>query len=235
MTYEADVVAAKTHLAILKSDYMDAIDAYLSSTPPTSPQAKTAALEIQKKGTAYFNHAEEFVGNSDLLGAHRSDLWAQGFAEDCAEILSSMPAHYKFLVNSFQHFQDLRDLSVFPGQTAFANMQRMVVAYLSRKLTKELRQSLIQAGIPVYGFDNQATPNSSMKFKKILAFAFGISTIIVVLAFAFIFSEPTRFQRAVLWAILSMALAGVASVIPGFIEVNLRSFGILAGGRLLCL
>jgi len=40
-----------------------------------------AILSGQPTGGAYFNYAEEFVGSSHLLGAHKSALWAQGFAE----------------------------------------------------------------------------------------------------------------------------------------------------------
>jgi hypothetical protein len=64
-----------------------------------------------------------------------------------------------------------------------------------------------------------------------LAYIFGAVMIGVVLVIALVLPEPTRFQRAVIWAILAMALAGVASVIPGFIEVNLRKW-VVAGGAL---
>ena len=233
MTFERDVVTTKAKLAVLKAEFMDSLNAYMAVPSKTDLAAKSAVLEAQKKGTAYFNYAEEFVGNSDLLGAHKSDLWAQGFAEDCAEILASMLDYYKFLAKAFQQVPELRGLRTTPGQTAFANMQRMVVEYLNGKLAKDMRQKFFAAGLPVYGFDNQVTPKSSTKLNTVLSYIFGAVMVLVVLSIALAVPDPSPFQRRVFWAILAMALAGVASVIPGFIEVNLRKWvGVVAGGAL---
>jgi hypothetical protein len=231
MTQQQDVVRARNELAKLKSAYMAAIDAYLSTETKSGPEAKAAVLEVQKLGAAYYNYAENFVGDSDLLGAHKSDLWAQGFAEDCAEYLGSMLDHFRFLAQAFEKLADLRDLKTMPAPTAFANMQRMVATYLTGNIAKDLRQRFVASGLPVYGFDNDVTPKSSSKMKTIMSYAFGAVFICLVLIIALTNPQPSRFQSAVFWAVLAMALAGVASVIPGFIEVKFRTW-LFAGGPL---
>lgn len=231
MTQQQDVVAAKAQLASLKELHMTAIRAYTNCPSKSNDEAKEAALEIQRRGTAYFNYAEEFVGNSDLLGAHSSDLWAQGFAEDCVEILGSMPDHYQLLSIAFGNVPELRGLATTPGPTAYANMQRMVVLYLDGKTSKDLKKKFSTAGLPTYGFDNEVTRKSSSKQKTILSYAFGVIFVVAILIITLAIPEPSRFQRAVFWAILSMSLAGVASVITGFIEVKLGKW-LIAGGAL---
>lgn len=231
MTQQQDVVQAKSRIEDLKQEYMQALHRYLPVQPKSSPEARDAALEVQARGAAYFNCAEEFVGNSDLLGAHRSDLWAQGFAEDCAEHLRSMPQHFGFLSQVFENVPDLRNLSTKPGATAYANMQRMVVEYLTPEIAKELRKVFVEAELPVYGFDNKVTVKSSSTMKTLSAYAFGLVFVAVVLAIAYNTPEPTRFQAAVFWAVLALALAGVASVIPGFVQVTIPKW-VVAGGPL---
>ena len=231
MTQQQDVVRARNELAKLKSDYMVAIDAYLSTEPKSGPEAKAAVLEVQKLGAAYYNYAENFVGDSDLLGAHKSDLWAQGFAEDCAEYLGSMLDHFGFLAQAFEQLPELRALKTTPAPTAYASMQRMVATYLNGNLAKDLRKRFIASGLPVYGFDNEVTPKSSSNMKTIMSYAFGTVVIGLILIIALTNPQPSRFQAAVFWAVLAMALAGVASVIPGFIEVKFRKW-LVAGGPL---
>ncbi|MEG1766933.1 MAG: hypothetical protein RR311_00585 [Comamonas sp.] len=215
----------------IKSDYMVAINAYLAAEPKSGPEAKAAVLEVQKLGSAYYNYAENFVGDSDLLGAHNSDLWAQGFAEDCAEYLASMLDHFSFLAQAFEKLPELAALKATPAPTAYANMQRMVATYLNSDLAKDLRKRFIKSGLPTYGFDNEATPKSKFNIKTILSFSFGIVLVCLILIITLTNPQPSKFQAAVFWAVLAMALAGVASVIPGFVEVRFRKL-LVAGGSL---
>lgn len=229
MTQQQDVVRAKAELADLKKSYMAALSTYVSMDSASSPAARDAVLEIQRLGAAYYNYAEGFVGDSDLLGAHKSDLWAQGFAEDCAEYLNSLLDHFSFLSIAFDKLPELRALKVSPAPTAYANMQRMVTIYLKSDLAESLRKRFIESGLPVYGFDNEVTAKSSSNTKTIVAFIFGVVFVAIELIIALYNPEPTRFQAAVFWAVLAMALAGVAAVIPGFVEVRYRAY-LVAGG-----
>lgn len=231
MTQEQDVVKAKKQISTLKEEFATSLRTYMAVEPKDGPTAKDAALECQKRGAAYFNYAEEFVGNSDLLGAHRSVMWAQGFAEDCAEILSSMPAHFKFLKQAFSRIPELKVVTPVPGFTAFANMQRMAVAYLSDDLVRNMRSTFEAENLPSYGFKHEAKHPMNKQTSIVLAFTFGVVFVSVMLLIAFLKPDPTEFQYTVFRAVLAMSLAGIAVVIPGFIEVRVSKF-LVAGGAL---
>lgn len=67
--------------------------------------------------------------------------------------------------------------------------------------------------------------------ERIVVFAFGSVFIVALLTLAIKFPEPTRFQYEVFKVVLSLAVAGVSAMIPGFVEVNLPSW-VKAGGAL---
>jgi hypothetical protein len=67
--------------------------------------------------------------------------------------------------------------------------------------------------------------------ERYLAFAFGVIFVIVLLVLAIKFPEPTPFQYTVFRIVLALAAAGVAAMIPGFLNVNL-SKAVRAGGAL---
>lgn len=224
-TKEQDVVAAKKTLADLKSSYMAAIQSYIKS------QRLPELLACQQAGASYFNFAEEFVGNSDLLGAHRSDLWAQGFAEDCAEILKSMPEHFTLMRIGFENLSTISLKSYLPGSTAYANMQRMVVRYLSSKEANKIRNTFNENNLATYGFTNQAKEFMSKKTQTILSFGFGVSFVIVMLVISFIQPTPSSFQYTIFRTVLSLAGAGAVAVFPGFIELRFGTW-LRAGGAL---
>lgn len=231
-THEQDVVDAKARISRLKSAYMNDLQAFIDASTAGSAQTRSQILACQKSGTAYFNYAEEFVGNSDLLGAHRSALWAQGFAEDCAEILRSLPGHLEFLRGAFKkaHIQ-IPDDSLVPGKTAFANMQRMVRRYLTTEVSDELEAKLLKSGLPVYGFHNEAREFMNKTVQTVLAFAFGVCFVATMLIIALLQPNPTSYQFGVFKTVLALAGAGVAAVIPGFLEIKFRGW-LRAGGAL---
>jgi hypothetical protein len=67
--------------------------------------------------------------------------------------------------------------------------------------------------------------------ERIAVFAFGVVFVVVLLTLAIKFPEPTRFQYEVFKVVLALAAAGVAAMIPGFLEVNLPNW-VKAGGAL---
>ena len=118
-TNEQDIVAAKEKISVLKAAYLKALDSYINHENVDPKESLNAILACQQNGAAYFNFAEEFVGNSDLLGAHQSALWVQGFAEDCAEILKTMPAHFELIAAGFEKLNNLSVNHLRPGSTAY--------------------------------------------------------------------------------------------------------------------
>lgn len=230
-TNEQDVVNAKHRMSELKSAYMASLSIYINHAKDSSDTGLSEILECQKKGAEYFNYAEEFVGNSDLLGAHSSPLWAQGFAEDCAEILKSMPAHFELLINGFSKANAQLEEYVLPAGTAYANMQRMIVKYLGQSECDEIKKLFIRSRLPIYGFKNQAKEFMNKKLQTILAYVFGVCFVVVLLVISFVQPEPSGFQYTVFRTVLALAGAGTVAVFPGFIEVRFGSW-LRAGGAL---
>ena len=67
--------------------------------------------------------------------------------------------------------------------------------------------------------------------EKVLAFVFGVVFVVVLLAVAFFVPNPTAFQYTVFRIVLALAAAGVAAMIPGFLQVNISTW-LRAGGAL---
>ena len=230
-TNEQDVVTAKEKLADLKADYLRAVGNYISHDKWDQQSSLNAILNCQQAGAKYYNFVEEFVGNSDLLSAHESALWAQGFAEDCAEILKSMPGHFQLLSAGFAGLNGPATDQIRPGSTAYANMQRMVMKYLSTAEIDTIKSSFEKSGLPIYGFTNEAREFMSKKLQTILSFTFGVTFVIVLLVIAFVQPQPSSFQYSVFRTVLALAGAGAVAVFPGFIEVKLGNW-LRAGGAL---
>jgi hypothetical protein len=59
--------------------------------------------------------------------------------------------------------------------------------------------------------------------ERYLAFFFGVVFIVVLIVLAIFFPNPSPFQYTVFRIVLSLAAAGTATMIPGFLEVNLSN------------
>jgi hypothetical protein len=78
-------------------------------------------------------------------------------------------------------------------------------------------------------------PSSARWPETALAFGFGLAALATVLWLAFRGSELTEPQFEILRIVLALAGGGVGAVIPGFLDLNLKSGGKLAlraGGAL---
>ncbi|MBY5637730.1 hypothetical protein HFO39_23670 [Rhizobium leguminosarum] len=72
-------------------------------------------------------------------------------------------------------------------------------------------------------------------WERIAVFAFGVVFVAAILALAVFVPYPTTYQYTVFRIVLALAAAGVAALIPGFLEVSLRtkvSTAIKAGGAI---
>jgi ABC-type uncharacterized transport system substrate-binding protein len=67
--------------------------------------------------------------------------------------------------------------------------------------------------------------------QTIMAFGFGIAGTIAIVTLAIFFPVPTPFQYTVFRIILALATAGIAAMIPGFLEVQVPQW-VRAGGAL---
>jgi hypothetical protein len=67
--------------------------------------------------------------------------------------------------------------------------------------------------------------------ERFAVFGFGIFFVVVLLVLAMGFPNPTAFQYTVFRIVLSVAVAGTAAFLPGFMEARIRS-GLRAGGAM---
>jgi len=67
--------------------------------------------------------------------------------------------------------------------------------------------------------------------QKLLAYIFGVVFTIVLLAIAFATPNPTAFQYTVFRIVLALAAAGMAAMIPGFLQATISTW-LQAGGAL---
>ena len=67
--------------------------------------------------------------------------------------------------------------------------------------------------------------------QAVATFAFGILFIITLLSLAFVFPTPTPIQHLVVRVVLALAAAGVAAMLPGFLELTIPNY-LKAGGSL---
>jgi hypothetical protein len=234
ITNEQTVVRERAIIQGLKEEYGAAIADYSDYGGPSSEERIKKLIACQQAGTKLFNHIETFVGNSSLLSAHDDGLWATGFAEDCFAWLETIINHFVFLRGAVLDFPEIAE-SVEPTSTAYANMQRMVVSYLPRDKSVELRKRFALANLPVMGFDMKASESAIPRWVLIAGSVVGILLLVASVAIAMIFPDPTPFQTLVFRSMLSIGLALIASNITGFIKVQLRYdgyFKIISGGAL---
>lgn len=228
VTHEQDVVRAREQIAILKESYMASIKEFIKNDNGLSKY--DLFLNLQNKGNAYFNYVENFVGNSDLLGAHENGLWVIGFAEDCAAVLESLILHMKLLRDFSKSEASEIISSIEPSKTAYSNMQRIVCFYLSKERSGEIFEKFKLSRLPTYGFDNQRLPVMNKTVQTIISFAFGVVFVVVLLVIAFLIPSPSDFQYTVFRIVLALAAGGVVAAFPGFVEISFGKW-LRAGGR----
>ena len=81
------------------------------------------------------------------------------------------------------------------------------------------------------GDASEVSAATGSSWERIAIFVFGVAFVIGLLALAIQFPRPTPFQYAVFRVVLALAAAGIAALIPGFIEVRHREW-LRAGGAL---
>jgi len=238
MTNEQIVIETGKEIARLKSVYIKYITpiviAYMSSKDEPSLEQ---LLKCQRLGNEYFNYVERFVGDSGLLGAHANGKWVTGFAEDCNEILGSYILHMTFIESWKSIFGNT---SIKPSENAFSNMQRMVLEYLPREQSKKIEAQFVQNSLPIQGFKVRAVPDKVKvpQWQIITSVSIGCISLIASVTIALFLPEPTVYQEFILRGLFAIALASIASIIPGFINVKTGArgatayFGIYAGGAI---
>lgn len=237
MTNEQAVITAGREIARLKSIYVQHVTPLVISYQQSNIQPSLEALlKSQQLGNDYFNYVESFVGESGLLGAHANGKWVTGFAEDCAEILKSYVLHAQF-INSWESVLGPQSK---PSINAFSNMQRMAAEYLPKQQVASLKELFESNSLPVQGFYVKAASNEEKqpKWQIITSIVIGCISLIAIVTIALLLPNPTEFQEFIFRGLLALALASIASLVPGFmnLKIGTRSskayFAIYAGGAI---
>lgn len=237
MTNEQAVVDAGKEIARLKSVYVSyvmpvVVDYQQNNNEPSLSQL----LECQRLGNEYFNYVERFVGDSDLLGAHAKGKWVTGLAEDCKVILESYLMHTEFILS----WKSKLGTHAQPASSALSNMQRMVLEYLPADQAATLKLHFVSKQLPIQGFNMPAKQDKRKipKWQLITSVSIGCVALIASVTIALAVPNPTTYQIFILRGLFAIALASIASIIPGFLNLetgarnNAAYFGIYAGGAI---
>lgn len=223
LTNEQCVVQAEKEILNLKEDYI-AVLTPIANKYQTDKKSISLNdfLQCQQSGNRYFNHVEQLVGDSGLLGAHINGKWVTGFAETCHSVLESFVIHMTFLRSWSSTFDVGGDIE--PNSNAYANMQRMVIEYLPKRQSRKLKQKFIEAKLPVAGFQYKSANDMEKThlWKEIVAIIIAIFFILGAIYFTFTISPLSEIQIFVIRAILSIGLAMLGFLIPGLLNVESR-------------
>lgn len=216
-TNEQSVAAAIQHLDLLKQAYLASIAIVLNGAG--SPKGSDV-MACHQEATRFFSYAENFVGTSDLLGAHRSGQWLTGFAETCCALLDSYLDHVDML-EAYAHV-------VSPPRSsphAYANMQRMVKKYFPEDAI-ELRRRFVSRGLPVTGFDMSALGDEMKVWERLLCVGIGLLLVIGSYFMAIEVPNPSPWQEFVSRVALAIGASALITIVPGFVNGRLQAKGL---------
>jgi len=238
MTNEQAVLEAEQKIDALKNQYTSFLMPIVIRIQKSGEEPNVEELlHCQQLGARYFNYIENFVGNSGLLGAHANGKWVTGFAETCHSVLNAYITHINFL-NSYSTV--IEGNICPPDQNAYGNMQRMTKEYLPQDSWQQLQGAFIANSLPITGFKYKGAKDLSRipRWQLITSVSIGCVALISSVIIALMLPNPTTYQVFILRGLFAIALASIASIIPGFLnlETGAKSaaayFGIYAGGAI---
>jgi len=199
MAKEQEIITAKNKISKLKESYLESVSIYLKACDAEEENLSLKFLNTQQTANKYFNSVDEFVGNSDLLGAHKNALWVTGFAEDCVAVLSSLCVHLCFLRGVNEKLNLGLSDTIEPSSTAYSNIQRMVVEYSSNEVVDNIKQKLIQNKLPVFGLENRKAEvmERTENWKLIVGLIIGVIALLGITTISIFVPDPTAWQMFV--------------------------------------
>lgn len=234
MTNAQSVLEAEREIEKLKKAYMSFLTPIVvRKKEGGSDPTLLELLTCQQLGTEYFNYVENFVGDSGLLGAHANGKWVTGFAETCHSILGAYVVHVNFL-NSYSSI--MQDNLCAPNINAYANMQRMTKEYLPEKNWQQLKGIFKNNSLPISGFEFRGANdlNETPKWQLITGLIIGLLFAAAILVLVVFIPNPTPHQFLIFRGGFAIALAAIAAIIPGLLNVESRfqKFSIKASGAI---
>ena len=233
MTNEQSIIEAEREISKLKKGYIEYLTPIAVHIKNGGEPTLEELLRCQQLGAEYFNYMENFVGNSGLLGAHANGKWVTGFAESCHSVLGAILVHVDFLKS---HSLVMSGALSSISPKAYANMQRMVKEYLQKESWQDLRAKFEAHSLPTSGFDFKGASDVSRtpKWQLVTGLAVGIMFSLIILGLVVFIPSPTPAQFFVFRGSFATALAAIAAIIPGLLNVESRfqDFSVRASGAI---
>lgn len=201
-----------------KQAYMDALQNFIKD------ETFDNLITCMRKGNQYFNFAEKSIAKTKLDGLHNDGLALTDLSESCYSILESYVKHLYFIESRKYLLGNAYEKPTFIAN----NMQRMVKEYLPEERTKVLRKLFIEHNLSTEGFDVKAPKDKNNGI--IPLWIGGILLAIPIIALFFI-PEPSIYQFFAFRVCFGLGGAGIASHIPGWLNVNINNW-IKAGGAI---
>ncbi|WP_027252544.1 hypothetical protein [Photobacterium halotolerans] len=234
MTNEQAVIHAEAEIEKLKQAYMAHLNPIVIKIHEKAEEPSLQdLLECQKLGASYFNYIENFVGNSGLLGAHANGKWITGFAETCHSVLKAFVVHVNFLRS---YSEILVGALEHPGDSTYANMQRMTKEYLQKEQWQKLKSLFNENNLPTKGFEYSGANDlkETPKWQLIAGLIVGVLFALIIILLAVFIPSPTTTQFFIFRGVFAISLAAIAAIIPGLLTVESRfqKFSIRATGAI---
>lgn len=201
-----------------KQQYMDKLQEFIKN------KTSNNLINCIRIGNQYFNFAEKFVIETKLAGIHNDGDALIDLAESCYAVLESYIKHLDFIKSNENLLGCEYEIPPFIAN----NMQRMVKKYLSKEKVASLRESFIERNLSTEGFDVKAPKDKNSG--TVPLWIGGVLLTIPIVALFFI-PEPSSYQFFAFRVCFSLGGAGVASHIPGWLNVNIKNW-VKAGGAI---
>ena len=242
MTGEEELREHEQRVAELRDAYIRATTRRAELAESRSRKAdRVAAFHAWREaGTAYFNAFDRRVVIGSRVGADHNPAWRTDCAETAADVLRNVCIHYAALFTAC----DLLGISADPYRpthNAFAAVQRLV-READANAAQEIRDEFMRLRLPTRGFDTEETakagllsgPGSSL-WERIVATT-GAVVVLATTLFLVVRNQPFADPSLVVFLriLLSLSIATLGAVIPGFLHVRLGwgRVAIRAGGAL---
>ena len=96
---------------------------------------------------------------------------------------------------------------------------------------REIVETLVLFGIRVGKGVTEFQIDCNKQYQRWAAFVFGVSFLLIIIILVLFIPTPTASQISVFQTVLALAAAGIATCIPGFLEVEVKAY-IRAGGAI---
>jgi len=233
-TNEQLAAEADAEIQKLKGEYQRALRTLNDERDAGAAHLRQVELyrDFRDKGVAFFNCVESCIGNTEVLGAYRSDHWAKNLASTAVDVLDSIPRFYE---KAWREGCRLGMPKLRPSPNAFFAMQSCVFRY-DRDQVGELQRRFEELDLPVRGFTHPAKMNVMYeRWEKIMMLATVIGFLAVLLAVGVFKTDYPPEGFFIIRVVLALVAAGFAAAfVPGLLQVvvGYKSAKIRAAGAL---